>query len=82
MRLRVFLRTEVARERIAKRNLGLREFAKELGVSCSYASDLIGRRRTVSPSKRAIIAQTLSWRGATWDGLFQTECYTTTGEAI
>jgi transcriptional regulator with XRE-family HTH domain len=82
MRLRVFLRTEVARERIAKRNIGLREFAKELDVSRSYASDIIAQRRSVSPPKRAIIAQMLSWRGATWDGLFRTECYTTTGEAI
>lgn len=81
-RLRVFIRTEQARERIAKRNLGMREFSKLLGVSPSYASDIIARRRTVSPEKRTVIASILSWRGQTWDGLFETEVYTTTAGGI
>ena len=78
--MRVFIKSDVARERIAKRNLGLREFATMLGVSSSYASDIIAQRRTVSPEKRAVIASILSWRGQTWDGLFRTEFYTTTTE--
>lgn len=78
MRIRVFIKTEQARERIARRNLGMREFSKLLGVSPSYASDLIARRRTVSADKRTVIASILSWRGQTWDGLFETQMYTTT----
>lgn len=76
MKFRIVLKTAEAFERIRMRG-NMTWFAEELGVSRSYASDLLYQRRGISDDMSKKILAILSWRGRTWNDLFETESYTT-----
>ena len=75
-RYRVMMKTAEAVERIHKKGWQMKKAAKKIGISSSYLSDLIYRRRSVSSQMSTSILMILSWRGKTWDDLFEVESYT------
>ncbi len=77
MRLRVWVRTLEAIERIKMRG-GTCRVADKMGMKHSYLSDLVYRRRAVGPDVMQRLLENLTWRGRKWDDLFETEQYTTT----
>lgn len=80
-RFRVMVKTEALVTRIYQKSYTMRFVADQAGISSSYLSDLIYRRRSVSAEMSEKLLKALLIRGQ-WDRVFEVQTYTNTSVGV